>query len=44
MGNRRVAHRVLVGKYERKAHFPKRRWDFRIKVDFQKVRCELGMD
>jgi hypothetical protein len=44
MGDKRVAHRVLVGKSERKAHFPKRRWDDRIKADFQKLGWELGMD
>jgi hypothetical protein len=44
MGDRRVAPSVLVGKSERKAHFPQRRWDKSIKVDFQKVGWELGMD
>jgi hypothetical protein len=44
MGDRRVAHRILVGKSERKSHFPKRRWDNNIKVDFQKVEWELGLD
>jgi len=44
MGDRRVAHKVLVGKSERKTHFPKRRWDYCLKVDFQIVGCELGMN
>jgi hypothetical protein len=36
MGDSRFAHTGLVGKSERKAHFPKRRWDNSVKWIFGK--------
>jgi hypothetical protein len=41
MGERRGAHKVLVGKPEGKKPLgkPKRRWKINIKIDLQEVGC-----
>jgi hypothetical protein len=45
IGERRVVHRVLVGKLEGKRTFgrPRHRWEDNIKMDLQKVGCD-GMN
>ena len=47
MGERRITHRVLVGKPEEKRPLrrPRRRWEDNIKMDLQEVGCGgYGLD
>jgi len=46
MGESRGAYRVLVGKPERKRPLRRlrRRWENNIKMDYQKIILELGLD